>query len=472
MAGIGLSQSGFDDFVVLERASALGGTWRDNRYPGVACDVPGAYYCYSFEPNGDPKTTFASGSELLRYFMRIADKYRVAEKIRYNSEVKSAIWTGRDWILTTTNDDEYRSDIVITAVGRLHRPKTPDIAGLEDFEGRITHSSAWDPSISLTSRRVGVIGTGSSGTQIISAIAGEVKHLDIFQRTAQWVIPLANEQIPVWRRVPLRLSSRYRKRSYRQAADLVDRFASGFVNSPKATEARKRACLRALATIRDPELRAKLTPSYELGCKRLVVSKAFYDAVQLPNVEVVTEKILRVEANGVRTVDGQFHPIDLLILATGFHADAYLRPMTVTGEGGITLDEIWSNIPVNYKSVALPHMPNFFMVNGPYSPGGSTSLIAVIETHVAYITKLVRRIVTEDVAISPRPDRTAELLDAVREKAKQTVWYTGGCTSWYLGKDGVPLVNPQIKPELERDLAEPDYRDFDIVPRSATPLAV
>ena len=229
-------------------------------------------------------------------------------------------------------------------------------------------------------------------------------------------------------------------------------------------EARNQVIRDALAAVRDPVLRAKLTPDYEIGCKRLVISGTFYDAVQRPDVDVVTDDILRFEPEGIRTVDGVLHPLDVVVLATGFHADSYLRPMEVQGEDGVTLDELWADVFLNYKSVAVPQLPNFFMINGPFSPGGSLNILAVIENHAAFVLQLVDRVFAERVAIAPDPGRSAEGLDRMRERAKQTVWYTGGCTSWYLDRDGVPLVAPMTLRELRSEMAAPIWEDFEVRP--------
>jgi cation diffusion facilitator CzcD-associated flavoprotein CzcO len=223
-------------------------------------------------------------------------------------------------------------------------------------------------------------------------------------------------------------------------------------------------CFDGLASVRDPDLRRKLTPDYEPGCKRMVISERFYAAVQEPTVEVVTENIDRVEAGAVITSDGVRHDLDVLVLATGFHAQAFLQPMQVEGENGIALDDVWRQTTVNYRSVAIPHMPNLFMINGPYSPGGSASVVGIAETQVGYVMQLVTESLGRGIALSPDPGRTALLLDEVRHAAKETVWGTGGCTSWYLDDEGIPTINPIPLSELRRQLARPDFDDFIAVP--------
>ena len=451
--------------MILEKGETLGGTWRDNVYPGVACDVPAHLYSFSFAPNVRPRTRFASGPELWEYFRDIARRYRITEHIRYRTEAADATWDGSRWTVTTTDGDALVADVVISGVGRLQQPSWPDIPGLEDFRGRVFHSARWDPEAVVDGARLGIIGTGSSATQMTVATGPRVAHLDVFQRTPQWIYPMDNTPIPWWRRALMRLVPGYARRyraGIKRWVDEIGRVATG---DPRAAEERRRNVVDHLHTVRDPELRAKLTPDYEVGCKRLVISGAFYEAVQRDNVEIVTDKISQVEPDGVRTTDGVLHELDTLVLATGFHADAYLRPMTVTGEDGITLDDIWADVPMNYKSVALPHMPNFFLINGPFSPGGSASVLSIIEIHVGYVMQLIDRVVAEHVALEPDPQRTGELLAAIRERASNTVWGTGGCTSWYLDEDGVPLVNPSLLDDLEADMAHPVEDDFVAVPR-------
>lgn len=455
--GVKLLERGVDDFVILERADGLGGTWRDNRYPGVACDVPANYYAYSFAPNTLARNRFASGRELLGYFSGIADRYGVTSHVRYRAEVATADWDGAAWDLVTTAGARIRADFVITAVGRLHRPSIPDIPGVETFRGTIRHSAEWDPAYDLAGKRLGVIGSGSSSTQIVASAALQVDHLDVFQRSAHWVMPVPNEPLPESEIAELTGGSdsalAYFQRIEQQSIKIYESMESD-------RETYAQLCRDALAAIADPVLRAKLTPSYEFGCKRIVMSSEFYTSVQRENVSVVVEGIERIEPDGIRTTDGAFHPLDAIILATGFHADGFLRPMQVTGEGGITLDDIWKDVFLNYKSVLLPHMPNFFTINGPFSPGGGNSILNIIEIHIGYIDRVLDRVLTTGAAVVPDPDRSAELVDAIRERARHTIWFTGGCTSWYLDRNGVPLVNPLTPTQLREDMAEVNWDDL------------
>ncbi|MCD2192040.1 NAD(P)/FAD-dependent oxidoreductase [Actinomycetospora endophytica] len=460
LTGIELRNRGLTDFTILEKGDTLGGTWRDNVYPGVACDVPAHLYSFSFAPNVHPRTRFASGPELWNYFREIAERHDITGHIRYRTEVADATWDGTRWTVTTTDGETFVADVVVSGVGRLQQPSWPDIPGLADFRGRLFHSARWDPAAEIDGARLGIVGTGSSATQMTVATSSRVAHLDLFQRTAQWIFPMDNLTIPWWRRALMRLLPGYARRYRAGIKRWVDEIGRAATGDPRAAEERRQTVVDHLNTVRDPELRAKLTPDYEVGCKRLVISGEFYDAVQRDNVDVVTDGIERVETGGVRTTDGVLHELDTLVLATGFHADAYLRPMTVTGEDGVSLDDIWTDVPMNYKSVALPHMPNFFMINGPFSPGGSASVLSIIEIHVGYVMQLIDKVVADRVALAPDPERSAELLAEIRERASKTVWGTGGCTSWYLDDKGLPLVNPILLDDLEADMRRPDLADF------------
>jgi cation diffusion facilitator CzcD-associated flavoprotein CzcO len=223
-------------------------------------------------------------------------------------------------------------------------------------------------------------------------------------------------------------------------------------------------CSDALLRIRDPELRARLTPDYDVGCKRLVMSQTWFEEVQRPNVSIVTEAIERIEPTGVRTKDGVMHECEVLIYATGFDAHAYIRPMTLTGEDGITLDQVWADLPLTYRSVSIPHMPNFFMLNGPSSPGGSASIVGIVETQWDYLAQLLDRIAAEGVLIAPREESAKAWLETVRERARNSVWSTGGCQSWYLDHTGTPAYDAVSLPQLQASLAAPDMADFDVRP--------
>jgi cation diffusion facilitator CzcD-associated flavoprotein CzcO len=465
LMGIRLKQAGYSDFTLVEKGDRVGGTWRDNHYPGLHCDVPSHHYCYSFEPNADWSETFSSGPEIWGYLDRSAAKYGIIPHIRFNTEAVDAAWDGARWRVTLAGGEVVVADILVSAAGGLRVPVLPDIPGLETFAGPQFHTTQWDHDLPLANRRIGMIGTGSTAVQVTCALAGKIGKLSLFQRTAQWVAKIPNDPISAETQDLYRSSPELMRELYdvleRQTAVQTGGAIMGL--DPVARAALKENVESNLATVRDPVLRQKLTPTYEVGCKRLVMSPSFYEAVQDPTVEVVTEKIDHVEAKGIVTADGTLHELDVLVLATGFDPGAYIRPMRLTGSGGHTLDELWAERPIAYHSMLVPHMPNFFMIEGPFSPFGNLSLILVAEWQVDYIMKFVEMIREKGVAVSPRADVTARLTDRYREEAKKTIWATGGCKSWYQDKDGVPIIYPYSPDQFRDDVKEePNLGDFEI----------
>ena len=467
LMAIKLLERGCRDFVVLEKADRLGGTWRDNTYPGAACDVAAHLYSYSFARNPWWRSRYAKGAAIWNYHHGVAARHGVLPFIRYRQEVASAQFDGRQWHLQTTTGEGYCADVVIAATGRLHHPVVPNIAGAETFGGPSFHTSRWDHSVPLADKRIGLIGTGSTATQVITTLASTVSRLSIFQRTPQWVFPVKDTPNPWWRKLMFRISPGYWKKYYLQLRNETEARAVAATGTAEGRRLRDKGCHDALAAIRDPVLRAKLTPDYEVGCKRLVFSDGFYDAIQQPSVDLVTTGIDHIEPRGVVTTDGVLHELDALVYATGFDAHAYLRPMTLAGQNGVTLDQVWAELPLTYQSMTIPHMPNFLLINGPYSPGGSASVIGIIEAQVDFLLKLLDRIEGKDVLLAPREEAALEWLEGVREKARSSVWGSGGCQSWYLDKTGTPTLDPSTLSELLERLAVPQWNDFIETPRPA-----
>jgi cation diffusion facilitator CzcD-associated flavoprotein CzcO len=465
LSAIKLHEAGLDGYVIYEKADRLGGTWRENTYPGIACDVPSHLYSYSFEPNPGWSHRFSPGDEIEGYFEDVAKRHGVDERIRFGEEVTRLAWSGGRWQLETGSGRRDAADVVIAATGVLHHPNQPDIAGLDSFAGACFHSARWDHGAKLDGKRVGIIGTGSTAVQIVSAVVDRVAKLSLFQRTPQWIAPQENpayseEEKAAFQREP---------KLMRQLHDEMSRlFAENFSNavvdatSPqmKLLEDVCRANLES--NVKDPVLREKLRPSYRAACKRLVISPDFYQAIQKPNAELVTEGIERVEPGGARTKDGRLHPLDVLVLATGFRADRFLRPMQVTGRDGRTLDDAWAKRPVAYLSISIPSFPNLFMLNGPNGPVGNFSLIEVAELQLAYILKLIEPLRAGRCReISPSA-ATTERFDAERvEAAKKTVWITG-CRSWYLDDRGIPAVWPWTFDRFREEMAAPKLTAYEL----------
>jgi cation diffusion facilitator CzcD-associated flavoprotein CzcO len=466
LAGYRLLGMGIDDFTIYEKGDSAGGTWRENTYPGLHCDVPSHFYCYSFAKNPDWTKKFSPGGEIKAYFEKQAKELGVAPHVRLNSEITDASWDGARWQITLKDGSKDAADILISATGFLHQIVMPDIAGLDSFKGVKFHTARWDHSVALEDKRIGIIGTGSTAVQIVSALAGKVKKLELYQRTPQWVLNVPQEEFSPEQREAFRKDPSLMQGLYDEASELTVNTARAIMGlDPELRAQMEQNCRDNLMRVKDPELRAKLTPDYEVGCKRLVMSPDFYEAIQRENTHLVTEGIDHVEANGIVTKDGKLHELDVIVIATGFNAAAYIRPVTMTGENGVTLDDLWAQSPLSYQCVTVPHMPNFFMVGGPYSPVGNISLVLMAEWQVDYIMKCVKHAVEDGVAISPSAEATNRFISDLREEARGTVWARGGCTSWYLDAEGVPAIYPYpFEHFRDTTLGGPDFSQFDVRP--------
>jgi cation diffusion facilitator CzcD-associated flavoprotein CzcO len=465
MSAIKLAAAGYHDIVIFEKAAGPGGTWRDNTYPGVACDIPSHFYSYSFAPNPDWSHRFASGGEIQRYVEAVIHRFSVDRRIRFNEEVLSCRFADGRWKITLRSGHSDVADVIIAATGVTHHPQLPDIPGLASFAGAAFHSASWNHATDLDGGRIGVIGTGSSAAQIVSALVARASKLTLFQRTPQWILPQENLSYSDAERARFRDSP---EALSTLRADIARRFTVQFANALSNAESPEletiaTTCLTHLETqVSDPVLRERLRPTYRAGCKRLVVSSEFYRAIQQPNAELVVDRIERVEPEGVRTADGRLHELDVLVLATGFKTDRFMRPIDVVGDTGSSLEAQWSQKPSAYLTVAIPGFPNFFMLNGPNSPVGNFPLIEVAEVQMNYIVQLVSLLRTDRyTAISARAE-SADRFERERVAATQrTVWATG-CKSWYLDADGVPSAWPWSIERFYADLASPNLDDYEL----------
>lgn len=463
LASIKLGEAGFDDQVIYEKADRLGGTWRENTYPGIACDVPSHLYSYSFAPNPGWSHQFSPGDEIEGYFETVAADHGVTPRIRFGEKVSGLEWGDGRWRITTEAGTTDEAEVVIAATGVLHHPNLPDIAGLDTFAGPCFHSARWDHDVDLAGKRVGVIGTGSTAVQIISAIVEEVGHLDVFQRTPPWIFPVQNtaysdEELAAFRAEPQRLT---------QLHDTLAELFAGFAAAVTDAESQQNqgiatACVANLEnSVADPELRERLRPEHAPACKRLIMSGDYYQAIQRPNAEVVTEGIEGVVPEGVRTKDGELHELDVLVLATGFKADAFMRPMDIVGRGGVTLAEAWDPRPNAYLSISIPEFPNLFMLNGPNGPVGNFSLIEVAELQMAYSMQLIEQLAAGGCA---EISATQAAMDAHEEarvaEMGHTIWVTG-CKSWYLDDRGIPATWPWPFQDFRDAMAAPDLEAYD-----------
>jgi cation diffusion facilitator CzcD-associated flavoprotein CzcO len=467
MSGLGLGmrlvKAGHADFTIFEQATDLGGTWHHNSYPGLACDVPSRFYTYASEPNQDWTQFFPGGHEIWAYFDRVAERYGLRDHIRFGDAVTAATWDGSRWAVTSRSGDQGLFDVLVTATGVLNIPHFPDIPGLSDFSGPVMHSARWDHAVDLADQRVGVIGNSSTGVQIISALAPEARRLAVFLRTPQWILPLPNWHYTAFGRRVVGRSKRISRLAYRLYKWVFElTFGEATVHPGWQRTVMSALCRWHLRRVKDPELRRKLTPDFEPMCKRIVMGLGFYRAVQRPNVDVVTDAIERIVPEGVVTADGILHRLDALVLATGFDAQAFMRPLALTGVDGVTLDQAWAEDPYAYRSVALPGFPNFFMLVGPHSPFGNFSVIPIAEAQADYIMKWVKMLAEGPIrSMSPRPEPTAAYNADLAEAMPSTIWMSG-CASWYLDKHGRPNTFPGTPAQHRALLREPNLAHFDL----------
>ena len=474
-AGLGmairLKQAGIDDFTILEQADGVGGTWRANHYPGAACDVESHLYSFSFEPNPGWTRAFAPQHEILAYLERCADKYDVRKHIRFGTTVTGASFDERTSTWTVeTNHGPLRARVVVSATGGLSRPSMPDIPGLKSFAGKTVHSARWDDGYPLEGKTVGVIGTGASAIQIVPAIAPRVARLHVFQRTPPWILPKLDRDIlpperERFRRVPM-LQQLARLRLY-WTKELI---AIGFIKDPRLLKLASRLALRYLEkSVRDPALRKKLTPDYTMGCKRVLPTNDFYPAMSRDNVELVTDGIREIRPTGVVTKDGKERALDALVLATGFHAAEQVAPFPTRGRGGLDIDDAWRNGAEAYLGTTIAGFPNLFLIVGPNTGLGHTSMIFMIESQIAYILSAIEAMRAQRLAlVDVRADAQARYNDTIQARLARTVWSTGGCTSWYQTRDGKnTTLWPGFTFEFRLRTRRWDPTDYEVVPESA-----
>lgn len=464
---IKLKAAGIQNIIILEKKDKVGGTWRENTYPGVACDVPAHLYSYSFELSPNFSHQYARGHELLNYFQTVSDKYGVTEHVRFNEEVLEAKYIAGQWHIKTNNDDSLIADFLISATGILHHPNKPHINGLEDFKGTHFHTAEWNHDIDLRDKKIAFIGTGSTACQAIPALIQKGYDVNIFQRTPQWLFPLPDveysdkfkqrSQKHPW------LMKALRKIQHVAIEQLFTKATAGHKAQYWLMDTISRRYLKN--SIKDPELRKKLTPDYKVGCKRVVVSTSFYDAIQQDNATLTTEGIDKIVAEGIVTKDGMLHEADVIVFSTGFDAFKFMRPMNLIGTNGLDINTAWERKVQAYQSVLLPHFPNFFLMLGPNSPIGNFSVTRMSEVQADYLVKLISLWQQEKIsAIEISEGATEQFNTYVKEGFGNTAWATGGCKSWYLDADGDPIVWPYTWKEWETRMQNPVMSDFVMTP--------
>jgi cation diffusion facilitator CzcD-associated flavoprotein CzcO len=440
-SGIGmairLKRDGEHDFVILERAGDLGGTWRDNTYPGCRCDVPSHLYSFSFEPNPNWSNTFSGQQEIWDYLRGCAERHGVVPHMRFDHDVHSAEWDAGDqlWRLETSQGP-ITAEVLVAGQGGLSAPSVPDLPGLDRFEGATFHSAQWDHEHELAGERVAVIGTGASAIQFVPQIQPLARQLHVFQRTAPWVLPHAGRPLTrgehaLYRALPqAQLAMRAGVYGLREILVLAFRHRG----IGKALE--RRMLKHLYGQVADPELRAKLEPQFALGCKRLLPSNEWYPTLTKPNVELVTEGIQEIRERSIVSADGTEREVDTIIFGTGFHVTD--NPIAeLVGNGRQSLGDVWAGSMNAYKGTTVAGFPNLFLLSGPNTAQGHTSLLYMIESQLNYVIGALRSMRRQGVrALEVRADAQAAYTAKVQDMSRGTVWVAGGCESWYLDSNG------------------------------------
>ncbi|MCM0612126.1 NAD(P)/FAD-dependent oxidoreductase [Marinobacter sediminum] len=436
---IQLKKAGFHDFTLLEKADRIGGTWRDNTYPGAACDVQSHLYSYSFEPKHDWSCKFGHQREILDYLEHCVRKYGLADHIRFNAEVQDAAFDEvlNRWTVTLEHGETLTANILITATGQLNQPAWPKIKGMESFAGRMFHSARWDHEYDLTNKQVAVIGTGASAIQFVPEIARQVKSLSLFQRSAAWVLPKPDRNFKAWEQFLFK---------YIPAWDRLYRYYIYWRNESRAVALIKfNGLLEAIASkvrkeaqrqVRDPEKLKHSIPDYQIGCKRILISNDWYTTINQPHVNLVTDPIDHIDKDGVVTRDGNHFPVDAIIFGTGFRASELLSPMTIRGRSGTQLNEAWKDGASAFKGITVSGFPNLFILYGPNTNLGHNSIVYMLESQFRYVLDALSALRKyPGSAMDVRKDRQDRFAAKIQSGLKGSVWESG-CSSWYLDANG------------------------------------
>ncbi|MEV5715112.1 NAD(P)/FAD-dependent oxidoreductase [Amycolatopsis mediterranei] len=439
---IQLEKAGIRDYVILEKAAEVGGTWRDNSYPGCACDVQSHMYSFSYEQNPGWSRSFSPQPEIFGYLKRVADKYRLREKIRFGVELTGAHWDERErrWTATTRDGREFVAQFLVSGVGGLHIPQIPELPGIAGFKGQTWHSARWNHEYDLRGKKVAVVGTGASAVQFVPKIAPDVAELTLFQRTPPWIMPKPDHAMPSWaqtlfKRVP------GTQRAYRNALYwLLEARAIGFNGHPAIMKAGELIAKRNIAKgIKDRALRKKVTPDYTMGCKRVLISNDYYPALARPNVDVNTSGIKEVKAHSIVDSAGVEHEVDAIIYGTGFKVTDALEYLDITGVDGRNLAKEWASEGMRtHKGITVSGYPNLFFLLGPNTALGHNSVVFMIESQARYVVDAIKLADSRGAAaLDVRPGVQDEFQREIQDKLVKGVWTQGGCKSWYLDAQGV-----------------------------------
>lgn len=441
---IKLKLAGYSEITLLEKADRVGGTWRDNTYPGAACDVQSHFYSYSFEPKHDWSRKFGLQKEILGYMEHCVAKYRLGPHIRFRAEVTDARFDdhANRWTVILAGGEQLQANVLITATGQLNQPGWPKLERLERFAGKLFHSARWDHDYDLTGKRVAVIGTGASAIQFVPEIAPKVAQLHLFQRSAAWVLPKPDRPFKPWEQALFRAVPAW-DRIYRyliywknESRALAFTRFSGLLEY-YANQARR----EARRHVTDPDKLRHIIPDYKIGCKRILISNDWYPAINRPNVDLVTDPIDRIDESGVLTRDGHHYPVDAIICGTGFRATEFLSPIRITGRGGKTLNQAWSEGASAFKGITVSGFPNLFMLYGPNTNLAHNSILYMLESQFRYVLTCLEALQKyPGAAMDVRQDRQDRFTQVIQEGLEDTVW-SSGCRSWYLDENGRNTVN-------------------------------
>lgn len=438
-AAIALARAGIDDFILLEKCDDIGGTWRDNQYPGACCDVPSHLYSFSFELNPDWSRRFSPAAEIHAYQHRVIEKHGLRDRIKAGFEVATARWSQDGWVLGSTRDEVLHARYVISAIGALHIPNKPDFAGLGEFSGKVMHSAEWDHGYDWAGKDIVVVGSAASAIQIVPKLAQTAARVSVMQRSPNYFIPRKDRGHSRFARALYRKQPWLQKLvRWRQYLFNDFLFHANFMTrgSPAKWYVHRMVRKHMRRSVSDPQLRSKLTPDYALGCKRILLSDDFLPAVQQANVELVTEPINHFYQDGLVTDSGREVRAELVVLATGFKTTRLFGDMQITGPGGMTMEQAWETEIRAHRSVAVCGFPNFFMMYGPNSNLGHSSIIIMIETQATYLARLLGE--AEKIGahvVNAKPAAEAAWNEKIQAALRQTVWATE-CRSWYKDSRG------------------------------------
>jgi len=436
--GVMLKKAGIDSFTILEKAGDIGGTWRDNTYPGAACDVPSHLYCFSFEPKPDWSRFFSPQQEIHEYLRHCVNKYDLARHIQFRSRVTGAEFDAASgtWTVRVEGREPLTARAVVLGNGALHAPSYPEIPGREEFEGKIFHSAQWDHGLDLAGKTVAVIGTGASAIQVVPAIAERTAHLDVYQRTAPWVLPRRNDPYDADRQQVFATQPDVAAGHRHELYEMFERTTAFVAGDPSVEVITAIARDHLETSVADPDLRARLTPGQPFGCQRTLVSSDYFGAVQRAEVDLVTTPIDRITPGAVRTVDGVERPVDTIVLCTGFRAGDYLCGIDVVGRSGTTLHDRWAGRPQAYLGLAVPDFPNFFMLYGPNTNQGGNSILLILEAQSQFVAAALEAMGRVEAAtVEVTTEAMARYAAELERDLATTVW-TNGCRSYFHNASG------------------------------------